>query len=61
MIEIKIEWHLLLMILIQTMIVCRYIYICKNDKCGIQTFLASIFYGLITVSGWLIYGGIVWW
>ena len=61
MIEIKIEWHLLLMILIQVIIVCRYIYICKNDKCGIQTFLASIFYSLITVSGWLIYGGIVWW
>ena len=61
MIEIKIEWHLLLMILIQIIIICRYIHIYKNDEWGIHTFPASIFYGLITVSGWLIYGGIVWW
>ena len=67
MITINLTWHLMVMLILQVIIICRWLYINNTEKGGgylgkgLASGLAFIFYGFISITGWLIYGGIVWW
>ena len=55
------------MLILQVIIICRWLYIYNTEEGGgylgkgLASGLAFIFYGFISITGWLIYGGIVWW
>ena len=67
MITINLTWHLIVMLILQVIIICRWLYIKSTEEGGrylgkgFVSDLAFIFYGFISIVGWLIYGGIVWW
>ena len=67
MITINLTWHLMVMLILQVIIICRWLYINNTEEGGgylgkgFASASAFIFYGFISITGWLIYGGIVWW
>ena len=55
------------MLILQVIIICRWLYIKSTEEGGgylgkgLASALAFMFYGFISIVGWLIYGGRVGW
>lgn len=66
MITISLTWHFLVVCVWQIFIIARLIYIYTHDSLngmfgGLHSCFGTIFYAIISIAMWLIYGGIVWW